>query len=246
MIFGINIMLFMGVLLPPLIYALIIYLTSPHKSINIRTGMYFIVAGIFSVTFFPFLSLLFPEWLPDIFSPFKTHFFYVGPREELLKYLSFFLLYKIIKFENHHPISIMFYMGMVGLGFAMVENIQYLSRYGVEILKMRAFTSTIAHMLFGMFAGYWVAMSKINSGKYANRSVFGIMMSKHKELKKLVYSGIGIVSAILYHGLWNYNLSSSGKASFSIMILMLIIGLVVAKFASDDLVTKYRRKLRNV
>jgi len=27
---------------------------------------------------------------------------------------------------------------------------------------------------------------------------------------------------------------------------MLIIGLVVAKFASDDLVTKYRRKLRNV
>ena len=36
------------------------------------------------------------------------------------------------------------------------------------------------------------------------------------------------------------------EAAFSIMILMLIIGLVVAKFASDDLVTKYRRKLRNV
>ena len=60
------------------------------------------------------------------------------------------------------------------------------------------------------------------------------------------YSGIGILSAIIYHGLWNYNLSSSGQAAYSIMILMLVMGLVVAKFASDDLTTKYRRKLRNV
>jgi len=90
MIFGINIMLFMGVVLPPIIYALIIYLTSPHKSINIKTGIYFIVAGMFSVILLPFLSLLLPEWLPDMFNPFKRHFFYVGPREELLKYFSFF------------------------------------------------------------------------------------------------------------------------------------------------------------
>jgi RsiW-degrading membrane proteinase PrsW (M82 family) len=242
MIFGINIMLFMGVVLPPLIYALIIYLTSPHKSINIRTGMYFIVAGIFSVTFFPFLSLLFPEWLPDIFSPFKTHFFYVGPREELLKYLSFFLLYKIIKFENHHPISIMFYMGMVGLGFAMVENIQYLSRYGVEILKMRAFTSTIAHMLFGMFAGYWIALSKIKTGIFSNRSVFGIFMNRHPKVKKLLYLVIGLLCSITYHGLWNYNLETSGKSSTTIMILMLFLGLVVVKFSSLDIISQYKKE----
>jgi RsiW-degrading membrane proteinase PrsW (M82 family) len=101
-------------------------------------------------------------------------------------------------------------------------------------------------MLFGMFTGYWIAMGKINSGKFGNRSVFGLLMSKYGEMKKLIYSGIGILSAIIYHGLWNYSLSSSGQAAYSIMILMLVMGLVVAKFASDDLTTKYRRKLRNV
>jgi len=246
MLFDTNIGLFLGVILPPIIYALIIYLTSPHKSINLNRGMFFVAAGMFSVLMLPFIELLFPTWGNFVFDPFHRHFFTVAPKEEIIKYLSFYLLTRSVKIKNVHPTGIMFYYGMVGLGFAMIENLQYLANYGAEVLLVRTFTSTIAHMLFGMFAGYWVAMSKINSGKYANRSVFGIMMSKHKELKKLVYSGIGIFSAILYHGLWNYNLSSSKEASYSIMILMLIIGLVVAKFASDDLVTKYRRKLRNV
>jgi len=238
----------MGVVLPPIIYALIIYLTSPHKSINIVDGLHYVGIGAFSVIMLSFLSVLLPDWSTDfiLLNTFQNFFMVVAPKEELIKYLSFLILFTAKKKKDVHPLSIMFYMGMVGLGFAMVENLQYLSAYGTEVLKTRTFTSTIAHMLFGMFAGYWIAMGKINSGKFGTRSVFGLLMSKYGEMKKLIYSGIGILSAIIYHGLWNYNLSSSGQAAYSIMILMLVMGLVVAKFASDDLTTKYRRKLRNV
>jgi RsiW-degrading membrane proteinase PrsW (M82 family) len=246
MLFGANIGLFFGVVLPPIIYALIIYLTSPHKSINLNRGLYFVAGGMFSVLLLPFIQVLFPGWGHLVFDPFQLHFFAVAPREELIKYMSFFFLTRSIKLNNVHPVSVMFYYGMIGLGFAMVENLQYLANYGKEVLLIRTFTSTIAHMLFGMFTGYWIAMGKINSGKFGNRSVFGLLMSKYGEMKKLIYSGIGILSAIIYHGLWNYSLSSSGQAAYSIMILMLVMGLVVAKFASDDLTTKYRRKLRNV
>ena len=246
MLFDTNIGLFLGVILPPIIYALIIYLTSPHKSINLNRGMFFVAAGMFSVLMLPFIELLFPSWGSFVFDPFHRHFFTVAPKEEIIKYLSFYLLTRSVKLKNVHPTGIMFYYGMVGLGFAMIENLQYLASYGAEVLLVRTFTSTIAHMLFGMFAGYWVAMSKINSGKFANRSVFGILMSKHKELKKLVYSGIGIFSAILYHGLWNYNLTVSWVASAPIMILMVIFGLSISKFGSTDLNNHYRKSLKKL
>jgi RsiW-degrading membrane proteinase PrsW (M82 family) len=244
MLFGIDIGLFMGVVLPPIIYAYIIYLTSPHKSIDLKTSLYFVGAGMFSVILIPFLSLLFPEWLPDPFSPFKTHFFYVGPREELIKFISFFLIAKSIKVEKTHPLSTMFYMGMVGLGFAMVENIQYLSRYGTEVLKLRTFTSTIAHMLFGMFTGYWLALSRIKTGIFSSRSLFGIFISKNPLLKKIIFLFIGLICSITYHGLWNYNLSTSGKSAPSIMILMLFLGLVITKFSSLDIINQHKRNIK--
>ena len=161
----------MGVVLPPIIYALMIYLTSQHKSINIVDGLHYVGIGAFSVIMLPFLSILLPDWNTDFISlnTFQNFFMVVAPKEELIKYLSFLILFAAKKKKDVHPLSIMFYMGMVGLGFAMVENLQYLSAYGTEVLKTRTFTSTIAHMLFGMFAGYWIALGRINTGKFGTR-----------------------------------------------------------------------------
>ena len=175
----------------------------------------------------------------------KTDFFAVAPREELIKYMSFFFLTRSIKLKNVHPVSVMFYYGMIGLGFAMVENLQYLANYGREVLLIRTFTSTIAHMLFGMFAGYWIALGRINTGKFGTRSVFGLLMSKNPEFKRLIYLILGLLSAITYHGLWNYNLKTSGNAATTIMILMLFLGLVITKFASLDILSQHKKKVKS-
>jgi RsiW-degrading membrane proteinase PrsW (M82 family) len=144
----------------------------------------------------------------------------------------------------------MFYMSMIGLGFALIENVQYVSMYGESVLPIRAVTATIAHMLFGMFMGYWIAKGNIDNGR-GNRSVFGVMVAKDLKLKRWVYLIIGWISAVGYHGLWNYNLMISNNSypgfsdvsSSPIMIMMIFFGLVGAKFASKDLNDSYRRSL---
>jgi len=262
MILGFNISLFIGIIMIPLFYAFIVYLTSPHKSIEFKTGLQYMLAGFASVTLIPFIITLIPGWKSGS-SPLQETFFFIATREELVK-LSLFLLIDKMRSgmgKKDHPIGTMFYMCMVGLGFAIYENIQYIHMYGQQVLGVRLITATIAHMLFGMFMGYWIALGRINTGKYGNRSVFGILMNKNPKLKQYIYIFIGWLSAVCYHGLWNYNLVVSSNAycimdfkgnfntvtdvsNVTIMIMLIFFGLVGAKFATKDLNDNYRRKFR--
>ena len=69
-------------------------------------------------------------------------------------------------------------------------------------------------------------------------------MYKFKKLKMCIYTIIGLLCAIMYHGLWNYNLSVSWVAASPIMILMIIFGLTISKFASTDLYNHHRKSLK--
>ena len=252
MIMGMNIALLLGLVIPPLLYAFIIYLTSPYKSIDLKRGFHHIAAGVTSILMLTFIMVLFPNWRSSPVEFFNT-FFFIAPREELAKLIMFLVLGGLSSRKKEHPVATMFYMGMVGLGFAMYENIQYVSMYGEQVLGIRIFTATIAHMLFGMFMGYWMAKGNIDNGR-GNRSVFGVLVSTRPMLKRFVYTYIGWLSAVGYHGLWNYNLMISTNAYANkftdvsvtpIMIMLLFFGLVGAKFANKDLNDSYRRSLKN-
>lgn len=251
MILGINFGLLLGLILPPIIYALIIYLTSPYKTIKLKRGLHHIMAGVTSVLLLSFVHILLPNWDSSPVEFFDT-FFFIAPREELVKLLMFIFLGTVANRSNEHPVATMFYMSMVGLGFALIENVQYVGMYGEQVLPIRIFTATVAHMLFGMFMGYWIAKGNIDNGR-GNRSVFGVLMAKNKVLKRYIYTTIGWFAAVGYHGLWNYNLmiASQSYPGFSdvssspIMILMIFFGLVGAMFAAKDLNDNYRRVLQN-
>lgn len=230
---------FSMVVFPPIIYGWLIYLTSPYKSISINKSLQYLAGGILSIPLLMLFNLLLPYKTSFIARPFVFSFFEVAPHEEISKLLAYFIVFKMLdREEKEHPIGTMFYMGMVGLGFAMIENIQYLYRFGEQILLTRNFTATFAHMIFGMFTGYWISLSKIKINKYSTRSVFDIVMSSKQKIRFFVYVMIGLICGIGYHGLWNYNLTSSGKASTTIMILMLFIGFIGSKFASNNLRNK--------
>jgi len=251
MIFGINIALLLALVLPPLLYAGLIYLTSPYKSIDIKRGLYHIMAGFTSVFILSIIFLVIPSWSGSSVD-FLNTFFFIAPKEELVKLLVFLTLGGVASRSSEHPVATMFYMGMVGLGFSLVENIQYVMIYGEEVLLTRMFTATIAHMLFGMFMGYWIAKGNINNGR-GNRSVFGVLMGNNLRLKRNIYVLLGWLAAVGYHGLWNYNLMISTQAypgfsdisSTPIMIMLIFFGLVGAKFASKDLNDSYRMRLKN-
>jgi RsiW-degrading membrane proteinase PrsW (M82 family) len=251
MVYGFNIGLLLGLIIPPIMFALIVYLTSPYKSINLKRGFHHIGVGITSILLVTVFNTVFPNWSESSVEFFNT-FFIIAPKEELSKLLMFVFMGTMVTRAKEHPIATMFYMSMVGLGFAMYENVQYVLAYGEEVLGIRLFTATVAHMLFGMFMGYWMAKGNIENGR-GNRSVFGVLMSKRLDLKRYVYVMIGLCSAIGYHGLWNYNLMLSslcygnGYSDVSaspIMIMMIFFGLIGAMFASKDLNDSYKRSLK--
>ena len=72
MILGFNIVLLLALILPPLIYAVIIYLTSPVGSVSFRNGLLFMVGGIGSISVLHLLWLLIPGLIPSFYEePFE-------------------------------------------------------------------------------------------------------------------------------------------------------------------------------
>tara|TARA_Y100000389_G_C17454290_1_gene516994 strand:+ start:1674 stop:2396 length:723 start_codon:yes stop_codon:yes gene_type:complete len=231
------------VVLPPVLYVLIIYWTSPFKSINLKTAVRYLIGGVISISFHKIITVGFPYEPQFLFMKPGMDFWFleVAPKEEIAKFLAFLGIWYISKKdEDNHPIGNMFYCGMVGLGFAMIENISYLQKYGHETLIIRQVTSTLSHMIFGMLAGYWFALGQIRSAKFS-RSIFNMFTNRYPRFKTFIYSVMGVSCGILYHGLWNYNLMASSSAAYSIMILMLFGGLVGCKFAADSLNIRWKK-----
>tara|TARA_Y100000589_G_C27182547_1_gene641374 strand:+ start:449 stop:1177 length:729 start_codon:yes stop_codon:yes gene_type:complete len=241
MVITLNLFLLLKLLLLPLIYVVIIYLTAPNKTLNLKIAGLCFLAGILSTNFVQIYYAIFDVMVT---SNFDKYFFSVAPREEISKLLAYLCVILSLKNRNIHPLSLMYYSGIVGLGFATFENFMYGMMYGEDIIIGRSFTATFGHLIFGLFLGYWVGLGKVDLGKYGNRSLFGFYMYKFKKLKMCIYTIIGLLCAIMYHGLWNYNLSVSWVAASPIMILMIIFGLTISKFASTDLYNHHRKSLK--
>ncbi len=236
-----NIALFLKLFLPPLIYILILFLTAPNKTLKLPIILLCFLGGILSTNF---VQLYYALVEIKATTHFDVYFYSVAPREEICKLLSFIGIMVAFRKEQITPVSLMYYMGIVGLGFATFENLMYGIRYGESILFLRSFTATLGHLIFGLFMGYWIGLGKVDLKKYGNRSLFGFYMFKYKKLKMVIYTLIGLLCAILYHGLWNYSLSVSFVAATPIMILMILIGLTISKFGATDLYNHYRKSLK--
>lgn len=244
-----NLPFILGVITPPLIYALIIYFSSPLKSLNWKSSLKAIAAGIASVTVVYTCNAFFPTWdaWTYMFEPFAQQFYVVAPKEELSKFIAFTLVIGAIYKEGDyaHPISYMFYFAMVGLGFALIENVGYGQRYGMDVLYIRAFTATVTHMICGLLFGYWIGLGKIVRSKFQSRSLMGIWLKNKPKLKSAIYTLMGFITAVSFHGLWNYNLSVSKEAANPIMIFLLFTGLIVSRLLFRDLITQYRKSIEN-
>ena len=99
-------------------------------------------------------------------------------------------------------------------------------------------------MICGLLFGYWIGMGKIIRSKFQYRSVMGTFLQSKRAFKSVIYTVLGFITAVFYHGLWNYNLSTSGFAKDTIALLLLFLGLFISKLLFQDLITQYRKSLR--
>lgn len=88
-------------------------------------------------------------------------FVVAGFVEEFFKFAVLFLLIWRHRDFNEKFDGIV-YAVFISLGFALIENIMYVSNYGETTGYMRAFTAVPAHALFGVAMGYFFSLAKFS------------------------------------------------------------------------------------
>ncbi|HEV2481718.1 MAG TPA: PrsW family glutamic-type intramembrane protease [Puia sp.] len=87
------------------------------------------------------------------------------------------------------PFDGVIYSVMIGMGFATVENIEYVRQFGLETGVSRFFLAIPAHASFAVLMGYPVGRAKFAS------------VEKHHSLR-LLLKGLGV--AVLFHGSFDF------------------------------------------
>lgn len=218
-----NILLFLLAVIPGILYPFIIFLFSPSRSISIKKSFTCLFFGSMSAIAVIKFSDLFPNFHnyiflerinidnfsisggPSILSYFFKAFFQVALIEELSKFFVFYALWHFINNsrDKNNPFSIAFYCMLVSISFGIYENILYGMRFGVDILPLRSITALMLHMSVGIFMGYFIALGSLKD-KYPHG--FTYWFGNRKIERKYLYNTIAILSAFIYHGLYDVNL----------------------------------------
>ncbi len=150
--------LVIAAVVPALLFFYIVYRADRHKERPRFIIPLFIVGA---VIVFP--AGLIEKYLLDFYSVtinppagllaiLLVAFFVAGITEETLKAVLFQkLVYRTRHFNE--PYDGIVYAVAIGLGFAMVENIMYVTSNGLSTAFVRAFTAVPAHTLFGIVMG---------------------------------------------------------------------------------------------
>jgi RsiW-degrading membrane proteinase PrsW (M82 family) len=246
--------------LPAIIYSFVIYITVPYKTINLKTGLFYLIGGFLSIGLLMYFFQIFPTWSnlssyvsdPLIYPLHYLHFqnfIQIGLIEELSKLGTFFLLERYRNNQesrNDHPLAIMFYVGMVSLGFAVIENIQYAlnSTDPGDTIMWRSVTAVIGHMVFGMFMGYWISIGRLKP-RLKNRSLFDLVILKADKFKRKLFIFIGLGAATILHGIYDLHLAINGNAGISTLYMLLIMSLLGVFWCFKNIHKLYQDKLES-
>lgn len=242
--------------LPALVYSYIIYFND-RNNIKFRTTLSYLIGGCISITFLDVITTVFPRFQemmftipngminlstmtlfqqPTTLSWIMFAFIQVALLEEATKTMAWgaMSLFRRGEYNKKDTLfSTMFYSCMISVGFAGLENLQYMIRFqGEDIFMQRSLTAVITHMVCGLLMGYFIALSRLK------RDLF----------QRIGYQITGVLAAALFHGLYDYLIMAHSDVKFPLLIpftqtylqpfhIVIVIGLI--------LVTICGRKLLN-
>lgn len=129
-------------------------------------------------------------------------FFVVGLFEELSKFIFLrFFIYPQDAFNE--PIDGIVYSVAVGMGFATVENLLYLTsdKGSLEMALSRALTAVPAHAAFGILMGGYLGLAKFFPQKREQN----------------LWAGLGL--AVFFHGLYDFFLLQNSYEGLSFLAI---------------------------
>ena len=142
--------------------------------------------------------------------------------EESAKAVVLFVIYRRMRGQIDGPLDGIIYASMVGLGFAMTENVLYYGNAAVEggvplaaTFFVRGVMSPFAHPVFTAMTGLGL----------------GIAARTSNPTLRFVAPGAGLVGAMLLHSLWNTSASVAGGGAFFGVFLLIMIPIFGALIA---------------
>jgi len=171
--------IFISSIAPALIIMYLIYKHDLDKEpIQMLVKAFF--GGVLSIFMALAIALplgLFESVFPSgILRAFYSAFFCAGIPEEFAKWLIFYWLIKKAPHFDQYYDGIL-YAIFISMGFALVENIMYVSSGGLSVALIRAVLSVPGHMLFVIPMGYYLSLSKFEAGKEAaNHRILSLVL----------------------------------------------------------------------
>ena len=102
--------------------------------------------------------------------------FVIGPIEEFAKLLPFLLV--VLRFKNFdEPIDGIIYASFIGLGYAAIENWQYLDYLTPLEAAARGFASPVVHMVFASIWGHWIAREFVTGRSILAAALTGLAIA---------------------------------------------------------------------
>ncbi len=118
--------------------------------------------------------------------------------------------------EFNEPFDGIVYGGVVGCGFATVENLFYVLPLGQEVGILRMLTAVPGHAFEGIILGYFLGKAKFS-------------LEPEKEFLK----GLGVV--VVLHGIYDTAVFIGGEWSFAFIFGMVLVGLYLGLKAKKEL-----------
>ncbi|MBG7631223.1 MAG: PrsW family intramembrane metalloprotease [Bacteroidetes bacterium] len=177
-------------LAPVAIIILYIYLKDKYEKEPKRILISSFLLGAFvSVIITTILYVFFDYFLPlpnetSIWQQFIKAFFIVALIEEFSKYVIVRYFAQPKKAFNE-PFDGIVYAVMVSMGFAVLENVLYVTNGGYQVALLRAFTAVPAHATFAVLMGYFMGKAKFSNNRI-----------------KLNLTGLFL--AIVFHGTYDF------------------------------------------
>lgn len=138
--------------------------------------------------------------------------------EELSKFLVL-VLYPFSRPFFNEPIDGIVYAVMIGMGFATLENIFYVTQFGLGTAILRAFTAVPAHALFSVIMGYFAGLAWL-----------------HPERKwRLLLQGLFF--AIAFHAVYNFLVL---QLYYDWLVILAVAGLWISIFFAQDLIRRHQ------
>jgi RsiW-degrading membrane proteinase PrsW (M82 family) len=181
--------LFLLALAPGVAIMVYIYLKDKHEREPLSLLLISFLYGLASTIVTLILSIPVDAWIITdefhLYDQFINAFLKVAFIEEFCK----FIFVRYILFHNKHfnePFDGIVYAIMVSMGFATFENVLYVMDGGYATGFLRMFTAVPAHATFGILMGYYLGRAKFSQ--------------RHST----VLTCMGLCTAILFHGLYDY------------------------------------------